>query len=166
MKIYLATDHAGVDLKNKVKKVLEDAGHDVEDCGAYEYDQNDDYPDLIGKAAKKVSENPHEKGIIFGGSGQGEAIVANKFDNVRCALFYAPAVPTQPVNIEGRTSSDPFEILRLSREHNGANMLSIGFRFIQEEDVYKAIKIWLSEPDPIEERHIRRIEKIRKIEEK
>jgi ribose 5-phosphate isomerase B len=165
MKIYLATDHTGVALKNSVKEFLEKEGYTVEDCGAFGIDKNDDYPDWISKAAQKVSENPNDRGIIFGGSGQGEAMVANKFKNVRCALFYTPALPTHPVNIEGDKSTDPFEILKLSRDHNQANMLSIGFRFVKEEDVFKAIKIWLERPDPTEERHLRRIEKIRKIEE-
>lgn len=166
MKIYLATDHTGLDLKNKVREFLEKESYEVEDCGAYEYDKNDDYPDWISKAAQKVSQNPNERGIIFGGSGEGEAIVANKFKNVRCALFYTPAIPTQSVNIEGDKSTDPFEILKLSRLHNQANVLSIGFRFVTEQDVFKAIKIWLTTPDPTEERHLRRIEKIGKIEEK
>lgn len=165
MKIHLATDHTGVELKNKVKEFLEKEGYDVIDCGAYEYDKYDDYPDWIGKAAKNVSEHPTERGIIFGGSGQGEAMVANKFKNVRCGLFYSPALPTQAVNIEGDKSTDPFEILKLTREHNQANMLSIGFRFVKDEDVYQAIKVWLAAPDPTEERHKRRVEKIKKIEE-
>jgi ribose 5-phosphate isomerase B len=164
MKIYLATDHTGIELKNKVKDFLEKEGYEVEDCGAFTYDKYDDYPDWIGKAAEKVSEHPDERGIIFGGSGQGEAMVANKFKNVRCALFYTPALPTHAVNIEGDKSTDPFEILKLTREHNQANMLSIGFRFVKDEEVFKAITIWLAAPDPTEERHIRRVEKIRKIE--
>jgi ribose 5-phosphate isomerase B len=102
----------------------------------------------------------------LGGSGQGEAMVANKFKNVRCALFYAPAVPTQAVNVEGTKSTDPFEMLKLTREHNGANMLSIGFRFVKDEDVFTAIKLWLKAPDPTVERHMRRIEKIKAFEEK
>jgi ribose 5-phosphate isomerase B len=166
MKVYLATDHTGLDLKDKVKKFLEQENYEVEDCGAHEYNQDDDYPDWISKAALMVSRNPQERGIIFGGSGEGEAMVANKFKNVRCALFYTPAVPTQSVNIEGDKSADPFEIVKLSRMHNQANMLSIGFRFVNEHDVFQAIKIWLTTPDPTEERHLRRIEKIRKIEER
>lgn len=165
MKVYLATDHTGLDLKNKVKDFLRQEKHDVEDCGAYEYDKDDDYPDWISKAAQKVSEDPDQRGIIFGGSGQGEAMVANKFKNVRCALFYTPALPTQTVDIEGEKSTDPFEILKLSRTHNKANMLSIGFRFVKDEDVFKAIKIWMETPDPTVERHLRRVEKIKKIEE-
>lgn len=164
MKIYLATDHAGIELKNKAIAFLQKEGYETEDCGAFDYDKDDDYPDWISKAAKKVSENPQERGIIFGGSGEGEAIVANKFHNVRCALFYAPAIPTQAVDIEGNKSTDPFEILKLTRTHNATNMLSVGFRFVTDEDVFKAIKVWLETPDPTEERHMRRVEKIKKIE--
>jgi len=164
MKIYLATDHTGIELKNKVIAFLQKEGYATEDCGAYEYDKYDDYPDWIGKAAQKVSENPNDRGIIFGGSGQGEAMVANKFKNVRCALFYTPAIPTQSVNIKGDKSTDPFEIVKLSRDHNNANMLSIGFRFVKDEDVFKAVKVWLETPFSDEERHKRRIEKIAKIE--
>jgi ribose 5-phosphate isomerase B len=167
MKVYLATDHTGLELKDKIKAKLEQDGFDVEDCGAFEYDGDDDYPDWISKAAEKVSEQPDtSRGIILGGSGQGEAMVANKFKGVRCALFYTPALPTQPVNIEGDKSTDPFEMLKLTREHNNANMLSIGFRFVKDEDVLKAVTIWLEAPDASAERHVRRIEKIKKIEEK
>lgn len=166
MKIYLASDHTGFELKDKVKEFLQKEGYEVEDCGAYEYDKFDDYPDFISKAAAAVSKDPqNSRGIIFGGSGQGEAMVANKFKNIRCALFYTPALPTQAVNIEGRKSEDPFEIIKLTREHNFANMLSIGIRFVKEEDVFKAVKVWLEAPLTTEERHVRRIEKIRKIEQ-
>ncbi|HSA83280.1 MAG TPA: RpiB/LacA/LacB family sugar-phosphate isomerase [Patescibacteria group bacterium] len=165
MKIYLATDHTGIELKNKIKEYLGTEGYEVEDCGAYTYDANDDYPDWIGKAAEKVSADPeHSRGIILGGSGQGEAMVANKYNGVRCALFYTPALATQAINIEGDKSVDPFEILKLTREHNGANMLSIGFRFVKDEDVLKAVKLWLATPNPTAARHRRRIEKITKIE--
>ena len=165
MKVYLATDHTGLVIKDKVKEFLEKENYEVEDCGAFEYNSDDDYPDWISKAAQKISQNPQERGIIFGGSGEGEAMVANKFKNVRCALFYTPAVPTQSVNIEGDKSTDPYEIIKLTRMHNQANMLSIGFRFVNENDVFHAIKVWLTTPGPKEERHIRRIEKIGKIEE-
>ena len=167
MKVYLATDHTGIELKDKVKNFLRNKGYDVEDCGAYQFDKNDDYPDFIGKAAEKVSKDPdNTRGIIFGGSGQGEAIVANKFKGVRCALFYTPALPVHPINIEGTRSTDPFEILKLTREHNGANMLSIGFRFVEDADVLNAIQVWLEAPAPTVARHMRRIDKIKKIEER
>lgn len=164
MKVYLASDHTGVTLKDKVKTFLQKEGYNVQDCGAYEYDKNDDYPDFISKAAAAVSHDQTSKGIVFGGSGQGEAIVANKFKGVRCALFYTPAIPTQAVNIEGEQSTDPFEMLTLTREHNMTNMLSIGFRFVKEDDVLQAVKRWLQATDPTEKRHLRRIEKIKKIE--
>lgn len=166
MKVYLATDHAGLELKNKIAVFLKEEGHDVEDCGAYEYNKDDDYPDFIGKAAAKVSEDPQNvRGIILGGSGQGEAIVANKYKGVRCGLFYSPVLPTHSIDIDGVNSSDGFEIVKLTREHNDANMLSIGFRFVKEEEVMHAIKVWLNAAGATAERHIRRIEKIKKIEE-
>jgi ribose 5-phosphate isomerase B len=166
MKIYLATDHTGFEIKNKVKFFLETNGYEVEDCGAYIYDKNDDYPDFISRAAEKVSQNPENAcGIIFGGSGEGEAMTANKFKGVRCALFYALALPQQAVNIEGEKSLDPFEILHLTKEHNLANMLSVGIRFLKEQEVIQAVKIWLDSSFSNDERHLRRVEKIKKIEE-
>ncbi|MDP3948184.1 MAG: RpiB/LacA/LacB family sugar-phosphate isomerase [bacterium] len=165
MKVYLATDHTGFELKNKVKEFLGKEGYEVEDCGAFAYHPDDDYPDFISKAAQKVSENPDSVGIIFGGSGQGEAMAANKYPNVRCALFYASAIPVQAADISGRQSLDPFEILKLTRDHNHANILSIGVRFLREEDILKAIKVWLNTPFSKDERHIRRVEKIKKLED-
>lgn len=166
MKVFLATDHTGLELKDKLKKFLADKGYAVEDCGAYEYDSDDDYPDFIAKAAERVSKEPENtRGIVFGGSGQGEAMVANKFKNVRCALFYTPALAAEPINIEGDMSADPFEMLRLTREHNNSNMLSLGFRFLKEEDIFRAVEIFLEAPFTGVERHKRRVEKIKKIEE-
>ena len=167
MKVYLGTDHAGFELKEKVKDFLKKEGHDVVDCGAYEYDKNDDYPDFISKTADRVSKDPeNSKGIVFGSSGQGEAMVANKYKNVRAAVFYAPVVPAQSVDVSGRTSEDPFEMIRLTREHNNANILSLGAKILKEEDALKAVKLWLGNPFTNEERHKRRIEKIKNIEKK
>ncbi|HVF69011.1 MAG TPA: RpiB/LacA/LacB family sugar-phosphate isomerase [Xanthomonadales bacterium] len=166
MKIYLATDHTGLELKEKLKKFLTEKGFEVEDCGAYAYDKHDDYPDFIAKAAEGVSKDPeNSRGIIFGGSGQGEAMVANKFKGVRCALFYTPVAPVHAADITGRMSTDPYEMLRLTREHNDANMLSLGFRFLKEADILKAVEMFLNEPFTGIERHARRVEKIKKIEE-
>ncbi len=166
MKVYLATDHTGLEVKDKVYKMLLELGYDVQDCGALEYNPDDDYPDFIAKAASEVSKDPHNnKGIIFGGSGQGEAMAANKFKGVRCALFYTPALATDAINIEGDKSTDPFAIVKLTREHNDANMLSIGFRFLKETDIMSAITLWLQTPGATAQRHLRRIEKIKKIEE-
>lgn len=166
MKVFLATDHAGFTLKEKIKIVLQQEGYDVIDYGAYMFDKNDDYPDFIAKAADAVSKDPEQsRGIVFGSSGQGEAMVANKFPNIRCALFYTPVVPAHDVDMTGRTSSDPFEMIRLTREHNNANMLSLGAKILTEADAIQAVKLWLSAPFTEEERHKRRIEKIKKIEE-
>ena len=88
MKIYLASDHAGFGLKQFLGDHLKDLGYAVEDCGALEMDPLDDYPDFIIPAAKKVAKNPHSRGIIMGGSGQGEAIAANRIKGVRAVVFY------------------------------------------------------------------------------
>lgn len=165
MKIFLGSDHVGIKQKEKVKVFLENAGYEVDDCGAHTYDKDDDYPDFIGKAAKGVSKDPDNSlGIVFGGSGQGEAIVSNKYNGVRCALFYSKAIPTESINIEGSKSRDPYEMLKLTREHNSANMLSIGIRFLNDEEILTAIRLWLNAAAATEPRHKRRIEKIKAIE--
>lgn len=142
MKIIIATDHAGFELKEKVKAFLE-GDHEVEDMGSFEYDKNDDYPDFIKPAAEKVTEE-NCKGIIFGWSGQGEAIAANRIKGARAAVYYGGNM----------------EIIKLSREHNDANILSIGAGFVDEEEAKKAITLWLETKFLGEERHKRRIDKI------
>ena len=143
MKIHLATDHAGLELKEKVKLYLLNLDHEVIDHGAYEYDALDDYPDFIFPCANAVSNDPESKGIILGGSGQGEAMAANRVKGVRAAVFY----------------NGPDEIIKLSRQHNNANILSLGARFMSEEEMYKIIEVWLS-TDFEFGRHQRRIEKL------
>ena len=91
-------------------------------------------------------------------------MVANKFPGVRCAVFYSAVAPFQAADITGRESNDPFEMIRLTREHNDANILSIGARFVNEDDAKKAVDNWLSTEFSDEERHARRIEKIKKLE--
>ena len=143
MKIHLATDHAGLDLKNSIREYLIKQGYDVKDHGAYEYDALDDYPDFIIPCAKAVSKDLNSRGIIFGGSGQGEAMAANRIKGVRAAVFY----------------NGPDEIIQLSRLHNNANILSIGARFMMESEIQSAIEIWLKEPFE-GGRHVKRIEKL------
>jgi ribose 5-phosphate isomerase B len=165
MKVYLATDHAGFELKEKVKTFLKEKGYDVHDCGAGAFDKDDDYPDFISKAAAGVSYDPdNAKGIVFGGSGQAEAMVANKFPHVRCALFYAAVAPVGAADVTGRKSTDPLEMIRLTREHNDANMLSLGARFLTEEETLKVVALWLKTDFSYDERHERRIEKIDSLE--
>lgn len=160
MKIYIGTDHAGFELKERLKPFLESLGHEVKDKGAFTFDKDDDYPDFIHPVAEAVAQNPNDsKGIILGASGQGEAMAANRHNGVRAALFYGPQISRGVVDISGRTSDDPFEIVRLSRIHNNANVLSIGFRFCSDEDAKTAIKIWLETPFD-GGRHERRIKRI------
>lgn len=165
MKVYLATDHAGFALKEKIKTFLLEKKYEVEDYGAFAFTPGDDYPDFIQLAAAKVAQNPEDRALIFGGSGEAEAMVANKFPGVRAALFYGPRVPLAAADVTGRVSTDEYELIRLTREHNNANVLSLGARFVTEEEAQHAVEMWLAEPFPGEDRHVRRIEEISRIEE-
>ena len=140
--IVLATDHAGFELKEHEKRFLIKKGYDIKDFGALEYDGLDDYPDFILPAAKYISKHKLI-GIIFGGSGQGEAMAANRIKGIRAAVFY----------------NGPNEIVELSRLHNNANILSIGARFVSNQEVEKVIELWLS-TDFEEGRHEKRINKL------
>ena len=143
MKIHIATDHAGLDLKNIIRDYLISKGYEVTDHGAHEYDALDDYPDFIFPCAKAVASDLESRGIILGGSGQGEAMAANRVKGVRAAVFY----------------NGPVEIVKLSREHNNANILSLGARFMTEDEIYAVIQMWLDEPFG-GGRHQRRIDKL------
>ena len=159
MKIYFGTDHAGFDLKEELVKYLQDEGYEVVDKGAYKKVEDDDYPDYIVPVAKIVSENPNTtKGIILGGSGQGEAIVANRFPNVRAVVFNGQC--------ESKDGRDIPNVITLSREHNNSNILSLGARFLSVEEAKEAVKLWLDTPFTGEERHKRRISKIDDIVQK
>lgn len=147
-KVYTGSDHAGFELKEKIKLLLKNLGYDPIDCGAFEFDPQDDYPDFCAAAAKEAAANPGSFGIVLGKSGAGEAIVANKIKGIRAFL----AVNEQ--NVE------------LARAHNDANIMSIGSEFIKEEDLESLIKAFLETPFSEEERHKRRIEKIQQIENK
>ena len=164
MKVYLASDHGGFVLKEIIKKFLLEKGYDIEDCGAYTLTPADDYPQFITSAAIKVCEQPNSFGIVLGGSGQAEMMLANKFKGIRAALFYAPALAVTSVDASGRTSSDPFEIVKLSRLHNDANILSLGGRFLTPDEATHAVETFLITPFSGEERHARRISEITKIE--
>jgi len=158
-KIILASDHAGFDLKEKLKVFLTELGYQVEDIGPAIFNENDDYPDFIIPAAKKVVELDC-LGIILGGSGQGEAMAANKVKGVRAVIFYGPMLPKKAVDVTGRQSEDPFELIKLAKEHNHANVLSLGVRFLDEETMKKAVKLWLETQFSNEERHVRRLKKV------
>lgn len=144
MTIYIGSDHAGFELKEHLKNYLSGLGLEAIDNGAHTLDAEDDYPDFIVPVAKAVAENYENKGIILGGSGQGEAIAANKIVGVRAAVFYG----------------GPMDIITLSREHNDANILSLGARFLSKEEAEKAVRVWLGTPFSRGAHHIRRIDKI------
>lgn len=163
MKIYIAADHAGFYLKKQLIEYLKIKGYEVEDVGAYELNKDDDYPDFIIPCAQKVISDTGSVGIVIGGSGQAEAICANKVKNARTALFYGPVRSQGAVDVTGRKSSDSFEIVRLARLHNKANILSLGARFMSPDDAKKAVTIFL-ETEFEGGRHARRIDKIAKFE--
>lgn len=160
MKIALATDHAGFEQLKDLQAYLEDLGHECQNFGPQSLDINDDYPDYIFKAAQAVASGTCEKGIVFGGDGQGEGMAANRVKGVRCAVFYGPAVVGRIIDANGRVSNSPYEIVKLSREHNDANMLSIGARFVSLIDIRQVVKLWLDTPFSAEPRHSRRINKL------
>jgi len=137
MKISLGSDHAGFRYKEKVKELLTSLGHEVKDLGTFSEDPVD-YPLFIRPAAEAVASGECERGIVFGGSGNGEAMVANKVHGVRCALCWSE------------------ESARLSRQHNDANVLSMGERLISEDLALKIVRIWL-ETDFDGGRHERRV---------
>ena len=143
MNILLASDHAGFELKEFLSNHLIQLGYNVEDCGAHEMDSTDDYPDFIIPAARKVANDIDSRGIIMGGSGQGEAIAANRIKGVRAAVYY----------------DGPLDIVKLSRSHNNANILSFGARFISNEKATETVTIWLNEPFE-GGRHQKRINKL------
>jgi len=148
MKIFIASDHVGYAMKKELIDYLIDSDFDVVDKGAFEFQPQDDYPDFISEVAKEISkESKNSKGIILGGSGQGEAITANRFKNVRAVVYYG----------------GDLDIIKLSREHNDANILSLGARFISVDLAKSAVDLWLDTKFSEDERHVRRIKKIDKI---
>ena len=157
MKIFIGTDHAGYVLKEKLVTYLKAQGHEVIDKGAYEYNEHDDYPDFVIPVAQEISRDPNNaRGIILGATGQGEAIAANKFPNVRAVVYY------------GKSQSvvdDEANVIVRSRQHNNANILSLGARYLTDEEMMSAVDLWLKTPYSGDERHIRRLAKIDKVNE-
>jgi ribose 5-phosphate isomerase B len=144
MRIAIASDHAGYRYKERVGEWLVEAGHEVEDFGT-DSTESCDYPDFIVPAARAVAEGRCERGIVLGGSGNGEAMAANRLRGVRCALCW-----------DERTA-------RLAREHNDANVLSLGERLIPLAAALAIVRVWLETPFE-GGRHVRRIEKLDSIE--
>ncbi|MAH07352.1 ribose-5-phosphate isomerase [Candidatus Pacearchaeota archaeon] len=145
MVIYLAGDHAGFRLKRKIIDYFIGEGIKYDDLGPLDYDEKDDYPDYVVPLARKVAKGKRGKdfGIAVCGSGQGEAIAVNKIRGVRCALYYG----------------GPVKMVKLSKEHNDANVLSLGARFLSEKEAIRAVDIWLKSRFE-GGRHLRRLKKI------
>ena len=148
VRVYIGGDHAGFEMKRELGSFLSEQGYEVFDCGPKEYVHEDDYPDYVSIVASQVSNDPEAKGIVIGYSGQGEAMVTNRFPNVRCAVFYGGSK----------------HVLTLSREHNDANILSLGSNFITTSEAKRAVELWLQTKFSGDERHIRRIKKIEKYD--
>jgi ribose 5-phosphate isomerase B len=159
MKIYIASDHAGYALKIALIEHVRTLGYEAEDMGPFVLDQNDDYPDFMMPLAKRVADEIGARGIIIGGSGQGEAMCANRVSGIRAAVFYGPQMVTESLDIEGGRSEDGFDVIRLPRRHNNANILSIGARFVSGDEADEAVRIFLETPFSDSPRHARRIAK-------
>jgi len=145
-KIYTASDHVGFKLKEKLKKYLDNEGYEIKDFGSHKYNKLDDYPDFVIPLAKALSKDKTFKGVIFGKSGQGEAITANKVKGIRAVVYYGGNL----------------NIIKLSRQHNDSNVLSLGSRFVKFEEMKKAIDLFLKTKFA-GGRHKRRLEKIEKM---
>lgn len=159
MKLYIASDHAGYEMKNELKLYLSNLGHSVSDLGADTYSSEDDYPDYAKLISEDISKNSESLGILICGTGQGEIMVANRNLGVRCALFYGEAIPKTQIDINGTKSDNSYEIVKLARSHNNANILALASRFIDIDQAKKAVSIFIETPFSNEERHVRRLRK-------
>ncbi len=140
MRVYLGSDHAGFELKNHLVEWLTANGHEAVDCGPHIYDALDDYPPFCLRASERTAADPASLGIVIGGSGNGEAIAANKVKGVRAALAWSE------------------QTAALGREHNNANVISIGGRMHTRDEATRFVEIFLGTPYSDEDRHTRRIE--------
>ena len=147
MRVYLGSDHAGYELKNNLVEWLRSHSHEAVDCGPLIYDAADDYPPFCLRAAQRTVADPGSVGIVIGGSGNGEQIAANKVKGVRAILAWSE------------------QTAKLGREHNNANVISIGARMHPEDDVKRMIEVFLGTPFTGEERHQRRIDMLSDFEE-
>jgi ribose 5-phosphate isomerase B len=139
VRVFIGTDHAGLQFKEHLKHVLADAGHDPVDCGAFDYDAQDDYPPFCFEVGERTVAEPGSLGVVIGGSGNGEQIAANKVPGVRAALVWNS------------------ETAQLARQHNDANVVSIGARQHSDDEAAALVLEFLATPFSGDERHVRRI---------
>jgi len=142
VRVYLGSDHAGFELKQRLLDHVSSLGHEPVDVGPHAYDAEDDYPPYIIATATRVAADPGSAGIVLGGSGNGEAIAANKVRGVRCALAFSD------------------DTARLGREHNNANVLSLGARMYDEATAIRFAELFLTTPFSDAPRHVRRIDQL------
>jgi ribose 5-phosphate isomerase B len=147
VRVYLGSDHAGFELKSQLVEHVRALGHEPVDCGPHAYDAEDDYPPYVLLAATSTADDPDSAGIVLGGSGNGEAIAANKVRGIRCAVAFSD------------------ETARLAREHNDANVLSLGARMYDAASARRFVEIFLSTAFTGESRHVRRIAMLTDYEE-
>jgi ribose 5-phosphate isomerase B len=146
MRVYLGSDHAGFDLKAALLERLPELGHEPVDCGAVEYDPDDDYPGPCIEAARRVVADPGSLGVVIGGSGNGEQIAANKVTGARCGLAWSEETAT------------------LSRQHNDANLVGIGARQHTLEQAVRLVEVFLATSFSHDPRHQRRIDMVGSFE--
>ncbi|GAA2599903.1 ribose-5-phosphate isomerase [Actinomadura fulvescens] len=146
MRVFLGCDHAGFELKEHLVSWLKANGHEAVDCGAFAYDAVDDYPPFVLRAAAGVAAEPGSLGIVIGGSGNGEQIAANKVEGIRAALVWNDETAT------------------LAREHNDANVISLGARQHDLDTATRFVQLFLNTPYSKEPRHTRRIEMLSEYE--
>jgi len=139
MRIYLGSDHAGFELKNHLVARLKELGHEPVDCGPHEYVATDDYPPFVMAAAKGAADEPGSLAVVIGGSGNGEVIAANKVPGTRAALVWSEETAT------------------LARQHNDANVISVGGRMHSVEEATRFVELFIATPFSQDPRHIRRI---------
>lgn len=147
MKVYISSDHGGYEYKEELKRYLKGKGYVVEDMGNTKLDPEDDYPDFVIPLAKRIGQEVGNFGIVLGRSGNGEAIAANKVEGIRAAVCLNP------------------EMAKKAREHNQANVLSLGADYIDLETAKKIVDVFLKTPFSKEEKHKRRVDKITSYEE-
>ncbi|MGB9595437.1 MAG: ribose 5-phosphate isomerase B, partial [Candidatus Poribacteria bacterium] len=148
LKIAIGSDHAGFELKEEIKKILEEKGYEFTDFGSESLDPNDDYPEYGEKVAEAVASGKYDRGIAICGTGIGISIAANKVPNIRAAVAYNT------------------EMAKISRLHNDANILALGGRVKTQEPISDILTVWLETPFSGDERHKRRINQIKEIEKK
>ena len=148
MRIHIGSDHAGLEFKAKIITHLKNNGHDVTDHGPHQYDALDDYPTFCIPTAIATAKDPSSFGIVLGGSGNGEQIAANKVKGIRAALVWS------------------IETAKLARQHNNANVISLGGRLHDEEFCLQLVDTFLATPFTSDERHVRRINQISNYENK